>query len=35
MARKKSRVFTDVELEFMHVVWKLGEGTARRHSKRS
>jgi len=27
MARQKSRVFTEVELEFMHVLWKLGEAT--------
>ena len=27
MPRQKSRVFTEVELEFMHVIWKLGEAT--------
>lgn len=27
MPRHKSRVFTEVELEFMHVIWKLGEAT--------
>ena len=27
MPRQKSRVFTEVELEFMHIIWKLGEAT--------
>lgn len=27
MSRQKSRGFTQVELEFMHVIWKLGEAT--------
>jgi len=27
MARYKSRSFTDVELEFMHIIWKLEEAT--------
>jgi BlaI family transcriptional regulator, penicillinase repressor len=25
MPRKKSRIFTDVELEFMRIIWELGE----------
>ncbi len=25
MPRQKSRTFTDVELEFMHIIWELGE----------
>lgn len=27
MARRKSRILTDVELEFMHVIWDCGEVT--------
>ena len=27
MARCKSRLFTDVELEFMHIIWERGEAT--------
>ncbi|MFA6472112.1 MAG: BlaI/MecI/CopY family transcriptional regulator [Candidatus Latescibacterota bacterium] len=27
MPRKKSRIFTDVELEFMRIIWELGEPT--------
>ncbi|MBT4482907.1 MAG: hypothetical protein HOC71_04425 [Candidatus Latescibacteria bacterium] len=27
MARSKSRTFTDVELEFMHIIWASGEAT--------
>jgi BlaI family transcriptional regulator, penicillinase repressor len=27
MPRRKSRTFTDVELEFMHIIWELGEPT--------
>jgi BlaI family transcriptional regulator, penicillinase repressor len=27
MPRKKSRTYTEVELEFMHIVWELGEPT--------
>lgn len=27
MARQKSRTFTEVELEFMHIVWSLGEAS--------
>ena len=27
MARKKSRTFTEVELEFMQIIWKLGDAS--------
>lgn len=27
MSRQKSRTFTEVELEFMHIVWSLGEAS--------